>query len=121
MVYRLLRLKQIHSQGRLPPNPYWRVSRELVQWLEEISQYDMDIIHRKGKLHQNADSLSRIPDELEFCDCYRAGVDLDQLPCGGCSYCSRANKQWSTFKEQVDYVVQSGRIYLAPSVFGHFA
>ena len=81
------------------------IEGQLARWLEEISQYDMEIVHRKGKLHQNADSLSRIPDELEFCDCYRAGIDIEQLPCGGCSYCTRAHNQWSRFEEHVDYVV----------------
>ena len=34
---------------------------QLVRWLEELSQFDMEIQHRSGKKHTNADSLSRIP------------------------------------------------------------
>ena len=34
---------------------------QLARWLEVISSYDMDIEHRAGKLHRNADSLSRVP------------------------------------------------------------
>lgn len=34
---------------------------QLARWLEWIQQYDFEIIHRKGNLHKNADSLSRRP------------------------------------------------------------
>ena len=33
---------------------------QLAWWLEELGQYDMTILHRPGRLHQNADALSRI-------------------------------------------------------------
>ena len=31
------------------------------RWIEVLSDYDFEIVHRKGKAHQNADSLSRSP------------------------------------------------------------
>ena len=34
---------------------------QLARWSEELSQYDMVLIHRPGVKHQNADGLSRIP------------------------------------------------------------
>ena len=34
---------------------------QLARWLEELSQFDMEIQHRPGKKHANADVLSRIP------------------------------------------------------------
>ena len=40
-----------------------------------------------------------------MCDCYRAGGELDQLPCQGCSHCRKVHEQWSRFDEEVDYVV----------------
>lgn len=33
----------------------------LARWMEELSQYDMVVLHRKGVDHTNADALSRIP------------------------------------------------------------
>ena len=42
----------------------------LAQWLEELSQYDTVIQHHPGKKHGNADGLSQIPDDTEFCNCY---------------------------------------------------
>ena len=45
----------------------------LARWLEELSQYDMTIVHRAGKEHVNADALSRIPDPINVCNCYQAG------------------------------------------------
>lgn len=65
----------------------------------------MQIVHRSGNRHSNADGLSRIPDKLEPCDCYHAGAHLKSLPCGGYSYCSRACQQWERISEDVDNVV----------------
>ena len=56
---------------------------QLARWLEELSQFHMTVLHRPGIKHGNADGLSRIPDEYDFCDCYRAGSELSTLPCGG--------------------------------------
>lgn len=33
----------------------------MARWLQVLSSYDMHIVHRPGKQHQNADGLSRIP------------------------------------------------------------
>ena len=81
-----------------------QINGQLARWLEELSQYDMVVVHRPGAKHINADSLSRIPDPQE-CDCYRAGVSLDSLPCKGCKYCAKLHAQWARFEEDVDEVV----------------
>ena len=81
------------------------IEGQLARWLEELSQYDMDVVHRPGKKHENADGLSRIPDRLEFCECYTAGKTPEQLPCGGCKYCVRTHNQWSRFEDDVDDVI----------------
>ena len=73
------------------------IEGQLARWLEELAQFDMEIVHRSGKKHQNADGLSRIPDSLLDCDCYH--------PCGGCNFCQRAHTQWSRFELDVDDVV----------------
>ena len=78
---------------------------QLARWLEELSQYNMSIIHRSGKLHGNADGLSRMSDNMEHCECYRAGCNVVDLPCGGCAYCTRAHQQWSRFESEVDDVI----------------
>ncbi|CAC5372748.1 unnamed protein product [Mytilus coruscus] len=58
-----------------------------------------------GKKHINADGLSRIPDDIEACRNYRPDVNLEELPCGGCKFCTRARQQWQTIEEEVDFVV----------------
>ena len=78
---------------------------QLARFLEELSQYNFKLIHRKGAEHVNADALSRIKDLLEKCDCYGAGQRLGDIPCGGCHYCKRAHKQWARFNDDVDDVV----------------
>ena len=65
----------------------------------------MIIQHRSGKKHVNADGLSRILDELETCKDYERGVELCDLPCGGCKFCLRARQQWETFEKDIDCVV----------------
>ena len=41
-----------------------------------------------------------------FCENYQGHGDLAALPCGGCSYCSRAHKNWNSFLMEVDDVGQ---------------
>ena len=81
------------------------IEGQLAHWLEELSQFDMTVIHRPGIKHEKRDEMLRIPDDYSFCDCYKAGSDLSQLPCKGCKYCARAHNQWSRFNEDVDDVV----------------
>ena len=80
------------------------IQGQLARWLEELQQYNIHIVHRKGKDHVNADSLSRIPDDIPYCVCYRAATDVSQLPCGGCAYCKRAQNRWGDFEQDVDDV-----------------
>ena len=81
------------------------ISGMLARWLEELAQFDMEILNRKGVKHVNADALSRIPDDFIACDCYRAGVSPTDLPCGGCNTCTRAHQRWSWFEDEVDDIV----------------
>ena len=61
---------------------------QIARWLEELSQYDMHVVHRVGKKHGNADGFSRIPDELDvFCSDFKLGFQILDLPCNGCNYC----------------------------------
>ena len=41
---------------------------QLARWIESLQEYDFEIIHRRGKLHSNADALSRIP--CQQCGCH---------------------------------------------------
>jgi transposase InsO family protein len=84
------------------------IEGQLARWLEELSCYDLQVLHRPGKLHTTADPLSRLPDDLDSCDCYRAGCSLESLPCGGCPYCTRAHMQWARFEEECDDVLPLG-------------
>ena len=78
---------------------------QLARWMEELSQYDMVIKHRPGRHHTNADGLSRIPDRTAECPNFRPEIELRQLPCGGCAYCTRAHKNWTKFIQDVDEAV----------------
>ena len=78
---------------------------QLARWMEELSQYSMVIEHRPGVKHGNADGMSRIPDPLLYCNFYRAGERVEDLPCGGCGFCQRAHKTWERFEEDVDDVL----------------
>ncbi|KAH3779174.1 hypothetical protein DPMN_180653 [Dreissena polymorpha] len=65
----------------------------------------MMVQHRPGAKHGNADALSRVPDGLSPFSSYLSGIKLSDLPCGGCLYCTRAEKQWGQFIEEVDEAV----------------
>ena len=73
----------------------------LARWLEELSQYDMVITHRKGKSHGNADALSRLLDQNHT----QKDVKLEDLPCYPCEKCKKANEKWATFYREVEDVV----------------
>ena len=78
---------------------------QLARWLEVLAQYTMTIEHRPGRLHGNADGLSRRPPSV------LSGPETDlslaetlaQLPCRGCSYCQKARSKGS-FEEELDDV-----------------
>lgn len=45
---------------------------QLARWLEALQDYDFEVRHRAGRLHTNADALSRRPCEEEECQyCHR--------------------------------------------------
>lgn len=78
---------------------------QLARWLEELCQYNFDIEHRAGKYHSNA-AMSRCGGELSIkCNCYQAGKNVSDLPCGGCKHRRRLHDHWERFEEDVDDVV----------------
>ena len=64
----------------------------------------MVLKYRKGKLHANANALSR-PPQAGTCEFYSADVHLADLSCGGCKHCKRADQQWSAFTRDVDWYI----------------
>ena len=45
----------------------------MARWLERLQEFDFEILHRKGKIHSNADALSRLP-------CNQCGRDNHNQP-----------------------------------------
>lgn len=82
---------------------------QLARWMEELSQYNMVLEHRKGRLHTNADALSRPGLKNGEHSHYVHGVEPENLHCKGCHYCQRAHQQWADFVENVDDVVPISR------------
>lgn len=81
---------------------------QLARWMEELAQFDMKIVHRKGIKHTNADALSRAYKD-DQCQEYLIGLTPDQLPCHPCHYCTRAHQKWHDFIENVDNVIPFGK------------
>ncbi|VDI23541.1 Hypothetical predicted protein [Mytilus galloprovincialis] len=50
----------------------------------------------------------------DYCDCYNAGADVENLPCKGCQYCQRAHTQWSRFLNDVDDVIPLAKRQVSP-------
>jgi len=38
---------------------------QLARWLEKFEEFQFEVVHRKGKVHCNADALSHIPDDQQ--------------------------------------------------------
>ena len=81
------------------------IEGQLSRWIQELSQFDMIATHKPGKLHINADTLSGIPDSVEYCENHTNDIDGFQLPCHPCNFCTRSHNQWSRFFYKFDYVV----------------
>ena len=81
------------------------IEGQVARWIEELAVYNMEIVHRPGQDNENADGLSRIPDPLVQCNYYSYGCDVQDLPCGGCKYCVRANELWDRFHNEVNDIV----------------
>ena len=75
---------------------------QAARWHELLSEYDMEIKHRPGKLHQNADALSRRPSNEDYCSNYKEDVRLEDLPCKGCNYCKKLHDAWDRFNQDID-------------------
>ncbi|VDI09313.1 Hypothetical predicted protein [Mytilus galloprovincialis] len=63
-----------------------------------------------GKL-VSADGVSVNPENIQAVSSWpipknkkEAGIDINSLPCGGCKFCRRAQEQWKTFEDDIDYV-----------------
>lgn len=78
---------------------------QLARWMEELSQYNMVLKHRPGRKHTNADALSRIITNEVPCGAFSAGITPDDLPCGGCKYCTKAYENWGSFMKDVDEAI----------------
>ena len=81
------------------------IEGQLAMWIEELTVYNMEIVHRPGKDYVNANGLSRIPDSLVQCNYSSYGSDVQDLQCGSYKYCVQANEQWDRFHGEVDDVV----------------
>ena len=74
-------------------------ANQMARWIEMLAQFDFKILHRAGKVHRNADGLSRIPCDPEECLCYDGHTILEDLPCAGCDQCRKKHQEWSSFFE----------------------
>ena len=82
-------------------NPKGQVAR----WIEILQQYDMEIIHRSGNKHQNADSLSRRDYEQERCQ-------HDKEDETNCNICKDIQATWEEFSAEIDDTTDLGRKHL---------
>ena len=62
---------------------------QLARWLEQLAEFDLQPVYRKGSAHQNADALSRIP--------WQCSQTNDKPP--HCNSCPEATESESNSKE----------------------
>ena len=74
-------------------NPEGQVAR----WLETLSSYDMKIEHRAGRLHGNADGLSRQV-------CKQCGLDCKGKQKSKCATVSRIEELSQIITNDVEYL-----------------
>ena len=54
---------------------------QLARWLGRLEQYDYRVVHRAGRVHNNADSLSRRPCPQDCMHCTRRECDTPSQQC----------------------------------------
>ena len=78
-------LKWIRTQDQTPPGM-------VLRWLKVLAENDFEVVHRSRKAHQNADSLSRLPNAPPVSDSEDEGtlaqLDANTYDCPFCSYCA---------------------------------
>ena len=77
---------------------------QLARWLEVLSQYNMEIRHRSGNKHVNADVLSRYQPDRPYKE-MSIHIDPSELPCSGCKHCTKVHQSWSAFAKEIDDVI----------------
>ena len=60
------------------------IEGQLARWIEELQNYNVELLYRAGRDH--ADGMSRLPDMVELCRGYKAGVKIEELSCGGVGF-----------------------------------
>lgn len=63
----------------------------IAHWLEELEQFNMELLHRSGNKQSNADAMSRLPEDELAPDGYVAGATPESVSCGWCCYCIRVH------------------------------
>ena len=63
---------------------------QLARWIEELQNYEMELLYRAGRDHGNADGMSRLPDMVELCRGYKAGVKIEVTMWGVSFLCEDA-------------------------------
>ncbi|KRX39366.1 Retrovirus-related Pol polyprotein from transposon 17.6 [Trichinella murrelli] len=75
---------------------------QVARWLEQLAEYQFDVVHRPGKQHGNADALSRQ-------SCKQCGmgspcqaISLNAISCGG----ENMIKQWQEDDPEIQQVIK---------------
>ena len=55
------------------------IEGQLARWIEELLNYDMELLYRAGRDHGNAHGMSWLPDMGELCRVYKAGVKTEEF------------------------------------------
>lgn len=92
---------------------------QLARWLEVLSQYNMNIHHRKGSKHVNADILSRYQIRSP-CREMSIHVKLEDLPCKGCKHCATVHRSWEVFAKEIDNIVPLGQTVVSQCTLSDF-
>jgi len=75
---------------------------QLARWLERLQQYQFEIIYRKGRIHNNADGLSRRTCEAQ-----------------GCKYCMKIEERGTREPTEQKLEQNVARIYFVMIYEGH--
>ncbi|ROT63006.1 hypothetical protein C7M84_019127 [Penaeus vannamei] len=67
---------------------------QLARWLGKLEQYNYQVVHRAGRVHSNADSLSRRPCEPDCNHCFRCESEITCRRLVVSESIAEADKRW---------------------------
>ena len=75
-IFKKFKVRTDHSALQWPRTSKKQIC-QVARWIEQLAKYDVEIVHRPGQRHVNADTLSRYPHPVSAVKVYEQWFSLN--------------------------------------------